>query len=383
MALSAPHSERDAAKKLRESSTIAIVLPEFFTLAVAGSATALLRACNAMQKTVTVFGPPLLAERVTDPGRDDREGTEPLREFIISFDLTRSPIKELRYERAENRLNIILSPTGPRIARDDIEFRYGALRYDCVVALGVPSPEAATHLVHAPELLHEKFVINIDTNPANRRYGDINLIVEGFGSPTLPELVYQLLTDLAAPLRDPTIAGPLLAALANATHEFRLSETSAEGFRIASELMAIPGALPSAAEALAAKEYLPDIQLAARAIARSRMDTARGVLWSLLLADDFRKTGTSSSSLPETLRRLDAEFRAPERIVAMSEHPDTGAVQAHVLFRDPKDAEAHAGGSFLRSDSAWMLFREQFPSVTAAEERIAALLPPRGAVQYT
>lgn len=373
-ALRTPRSE--VAKKIRESQTIAMVLPELLTLEIAGSAAAFMRALTAMQKTVTVFGPALIPERIQSAFGESAGPSEPLREFIISFDLTRSPIKELRYERAANRLNIILSPTGPKIARDDIEFRYGALRYDCVIALGLPSPDAAgASISRAPELLHEKFVINIDANPQNPGYGDQNLIADENARETLPELVHAVLVELAAPLDDPAIAGPLLGALASATNEFRLGETSANGFRIASELAKIEGALSQASQALAAtREDVPAIQLAARAIARSRLDESGRGLWSLLTRDDFLKTGASPSSLPAALARLCDAFRAESHIVSLAEDPETGAIVCRISSRDPSGIAAVFGNIAATPENGWMRLVEEFPSVRAAEERIAALL---------
>ena len=371
-------SHRDVAKKIRESETIAIVLPEFLTLEVAGSAAACARALTAMQKAVTVFGPPLIPERIPSAFGESAGPSEPLREFIISFDLTRSPIKELRYERAANRLNIILSPTGPKIARDDIDFRYGALRYDCVIALGLAAPEAAgMSITRAPELLHEKFVINIDASPANAGYGDQNLIADHDAKETLPELVHDVLAELAGPLGDPNIAGPLLAALASATNEFRLGSTSANAFRIAGELAKVDGALPQAASALAAgtgRESIPEAQLAARAIARSRLDEHDHVFWSLLTRDYFAKTGGTPASLPVVLARLRDTFRSPRTITALTEDPDTGAVTARISFRDPSDADMLAKHAATTSEDDWLRIAEEFPNVPAAEEYITALL---------
>ena len=374
---------RDAAKKIRESQTIAIVLPEFLTLEVAGSAAAFARVLAVMQKAVTVFGPPLIPERIQEAWNGVAGPSEPLREFIISFDLARSPIKELRYERAENRLNIILSPTGPKIARDDIEFRYGALRYDCVIALGLPAPDAAcSSISRAPELLHEKFVINIDASPTNSGYGDQNFVADREAKETLPELVHAVLTELAAPLDDPAVAGPLLAALANATNEFRLTRTSANGFRIAGELAKVAGSLPQAAHALAAgRNNLPEIQLAARAVARSRLDENGQTLWSLLTQDDFLKTGASPASLPFVFARLRDEFRSPPHIIAIAEDPDTKIVTAGISSRDAPGTGAVLKNAATAPDDDWTRLAEEFPSVRAAEEHIAALLRITSRVQ--
>ena len=100
-----------AVARIRECTAIAIVLPEALALDVLGSAVALAGGLRHLGKSVSVFGPPRLPASRAMSWQTIDEDSEPLREFIISFDLARSPIKELKYERDSNRLNIILSPT--------------------------------------------------------------------------------------------------------------------------------------------------------------------------------------------------------------------------------------------------------------------------------
>ncbi|MDP3727635.1 MAG: hypothetical protein Q8R35_03280 [bacterium] len=358
----------EAAKRINGSTTIAVVLPELWRLETIGSAAALVSGLRAIGKAVSVFAPP--------PGRQSpvawdalAADGEPLREFIISFDLARSPIKELKYERVSNRLDIILSPSG-RIRREDVEFRWGELRYDLVVTLGASSLEAAAGSIRrAPELLQEKPILNIDADPANQGYGDLNVIPGGAAAAaTLPEIIDRILSTLGVPPDDPERATALFAALAAATGEFRPEQTGAGAFRLAGELKT-RGADPVALRRLVAPpSNLAEMQLAGRAIARSRVESELGLLWAVVTAEDFLKTGTTPQAMDGVFERLRRTLPGTDRIALLWQEPSSATVRARLeeIAQGPASPAALA---------------ETFPSFPAAEEHIRRLLANDDAVE--
>ncbi len=345
-----------AVRRIGEAGTIAIVLADAPGLDALGSAVALERGLQTLGKTVSVFAPAIAAfptQALVAPGG---WSNEPLREFIISFDLTRSPIKELKYERDENRMNIILAPTGSSIRREDVEFKNGALRYDLALTLGVGRiEEASASLAAAPELLHEKPVLNIDADPANTAYGELNLLPaadEPASNATIPELAYRILTGLNALPRDLQTATTLLAALAAATGNLRLGRASSGALRMAGEL------IERGADAEAARRYstlarpLSEQQLLARAIARTRWDPETSTLWSVLTAEDFEKTGLTGAAAGELLEQIGDTLPQAEHQVLLWQ--DAGRPDIQVMIRS-----AAAGRAETSSPApAYPTFRE-------------------------
>ena len=362
-------SPADAAKRIASSQTLAVVLPETPAFEVIGSAIALISGLRVIGKVTSVFvATP--AERSLVPWNILVGDEEPLREFIISFDLARSPIKELKYERAENRLDIILSPTG-RIRREDVEFRRGELRYDLVITLGAPSLEAlAASIRRAPELLHEKPILNIDASPANQCYGELNLLPDTGQTepPTLAELTYALLGALAVPAQDPERASALFAALGAATDEFQPERTTASAFRLAGELRGL-GAAPDAFRKLAPlRPSLDAIQLAGRALARSRFEESSGTLWAILTADDFIKTVTTPADVESVLGRIRKAI--PRAIIYV------------LMWQDPSDNAVWAMWESVEGPTrSRKTLERSFPSFAAAEEHLRQLLPTPDAVE--
>lgn len=362
-------SPADAAKRIASSQTLAVVLPETPAFEVIGSAIALISGLRAIGKVISVFAA-APSERSLMPWNMLGNDEEPLREFIISFDLARSPIKELKYERGENRLDIILSPTG-RIRREDVEFRWGELRYDLVVTIGAPSLEALAKSIRAaPGLLHEKPILNIDASPANQRYGELNLLADAglAEQPTLAELTYDLLSVLAVPAHDPERASALFAALGAATGEFQPERTSASAFRLAGELRGL-GATPDAFRKLSLfRPSLDEIRLAGRALARSRFEEKSGTLWALLTAEDFTKTATTPLARENVLERIRKAIPRATIYVLLWQDPADNAVRA--IWEHAAEPQ-HPRQALERS----------FPSFAAAEEHLRQLLPNPDAVE--
>mgnify|MGYP001583578038 CR=1 FL=1 len=372
-----------AVARIRECTAIAIVLPEALALDVLGSAVALAGGLRHLGKSVSVFGPPRLPASRAMSWQTIDEDSEPLREFIISFDLARSPIKELKYERDSNRLNIILSPTGARIRREDVEFRSGPLRYELVITVGVPAIEAAAaSMARAPELLYEKPILNLDANPANARYGELDVVPPaGDNAATLPELTYELLEALSALPRGTEEATALFAALAHATRNFRSRRATAATFRIAGDLLERGADRGPYLLAPVLQPPLPVAKLASRAIVRSRFDAGAQTLWSLLTKEDFATTGTDASSLSAVLEDVMVTLPYARRAILLWQRPDDLAVEAWTAGGEDAENEGLvASGAFVRRENE-LASERSYPSFEAAEAAISQLLRSPDAVE--
>lgn len=367
----------EAAVRIRRSALIALILPDALNIEVVGSAVALAAGLRALGKTVSFFGPKSSSPGALALWEGAGESGEPLREFIISFDLSRSPIRELKYERENNRLNIILAPTGARIRREDVEFRYGALRYDLVIAIGVPRLEAANSALRpAPELPHEKPVINIDRDPANTGYGEVNLLASEVARdtpPTIPEMIDALLRALSIKLDDVRALTGLFAGLRAATYGFHPAHTRPEAFLLAGTLLERGADITLIPPDLHPVRPFSHYQLWGRAMARSRFDDKQKILWSFVTRDDFSATNTTEDALPSIMEELTATFRDAGRHVLLFQESASDRVRALITSREEHDAAALAPHMTLTGPSAYTS-RASFADFISAEEHIRQLL---------
>lgn len=358
-------------ERVKQANSLAIVLADNAPFADLAAGAVLASLLRRAEKVVTVFTPPDAAHRFPELAPFLEGANEPIREFIISFDLTRSPIKELRYEREEKRLDILLSPLSGRIRRDDIEFRAGALRYDLAIALNVGSPEAAAaSIAGAPEIFIDLPVAAVGVDE-RAPFDEINISRPGR---TSAEFVYELALLLGSELDRPD-AELLLASLAEATGGLAAHRMTPDAFLTVGNLMKYGAKVPLP---VAAAKNLT--QITGRCLARSRFDSPTETAWSLLTADDFEKTGARANDAPHLLSELSRAYPAAKKTALLAE-PERGAGIAAYLVVDSEETLARLVQGGFTAMGATLVSRELFPSHREAEDVIARLLEGGGAVQ--
>ncbi len=320
----------EAVQRLKTANAIAILPGPAPSWDVLGASAALARSLRGLGKSVNVlpgFAPASLPD--VFPAEDLAADAPPPRDFIVSFDLGRSPIRELRYERDDGRLSIILSPQSGALRREDVEFGYGPTSYDLIVTLGIPELRAIEATAEeAPELLHEKPLLNIDCQPENTRYGDVNVIDTSASS--LSEIVFHLVKELGGQPLAPDAATALLAGMAEAVGPLASSLRGLGAVRLVGELLDAGGDALAVARALEARRDPEVIRLLGRALARSRFEPQTGVFQALLTREDFLATGRGPQDTARVLEELE-RLAPPSKVrVLCWEDPQDGRIRVMV-----------------------------------------------------
>lgn len=302
-------------------------------------------------------------------------GSAPLaKEFIISLDSTVSPVSQLRYEHHNNRIDIIISPKSGPITQSSVSFRDGNVQCDCVIALGVPDIEAVDTFTSdiPPSFFTELPIINIDVSEKNKKYGEVN-ILNNVGS-SLSELVFRFCSAFSKSSITPRITTMLLSGILHHTNAFRrLSGADSHALLVSHELLSM-GADYQTAYALAHPSTPPSLMpLVGRALARSKIDQNRGILWSLLTPEDFMSTQQSVADLSLVLAHVQKQF-PPHLISALlwQEFNYDGirarlSGEREVLERVQQRTGAQFGSPHLELPDTYHTFSQ-------AEENIRALL---------
>lgn len=293
------------------------------------------------------------------------------REFIVSLHTADTPIAQLRYEKHDDRIDVIFSPKQFPLRQELVSFRDGRTRCDCAIALGIADIESVENLPD-PELLHEIPVINLDIALANTSFGEINIVDKNKVS--LSELVYEIAGVFQEEPLSSEQSSLLLAAIIEKTDGFRAQRVGADTLLTVSELMRLGGDLSLNENAAQKQKYeIPVLQLLGRATVRSRLDESTGVLWSFLTADDFDKTGRSHTDVPSVLNHIEQEFPRHHVSVLVWQHPQNKMISA-TLAGDHgtlSAIEQRRWGTFM---SPYLGITNSFESFREAEEYIAALL---------
>lgn len=296
----------------------------------------------------------------------------PPKELVVSIDTSRFPVSTMRYEKTDDRLDIIFSPESSSPPKDVLSLREGKTLCDLVIALGIPDIEGFNgRLEHEPGFFTEKTIINIDNNPQNKNYGEINLIL-GNETP-VSELIYHLVSTLSgAPLTQEN-ATLLLAGILQATDSFQKTTTSPDTLLVSSELMRLGAEYANSQDVAQEKKPLSLLQLIGRASIRSKLEPDKKLLWSYLTAEDFLTTGRSAQDISYVFQHLGREFPLPATIALLWQ--DTNKKNVWATLSGPHEIlqtlQSKNVGLF---QSPHLLVKMGFSTFREAEEHLASLL---------
>jgi hypothetical protein len=162
-----------------------------------------------------------------------------LRDFVLKLDVGRSEVDKLRYEVADGKLNIYITPFKGGFAPSDVTFDYGQANYeyDLAIVLGVPTRARIDRTYERNQALFEKIpVVNLDFHRSNENYGAVNLIEPNASS--LCEMLVALAESLQGGIIDAEIATSLLMGIVASTDRFTASHTTSKSLTVAAQMMA-------------------------------------------------------------------------------------------------------------------------------------------------
>lgn len=363
---------KKAADLIAKSEHIALLLPERPDVDCYAAAEAIARAYAAQGKHIG-FLPSIAADapKAPDACATVLNPAPLIREFVIGIATNEVPVAQLRYEKHDSRIDIILSPASSPIREDSFSFREGKILCDCVIAIGIADIEALPVLAGVePSFFTEVPVLAIGNSADQKSYGEVNLVSPA--SVPLSETAATMLGENKGGKPDANIATLLLAGIIANTNTFHVAvepSTHAVAGRLLEQ-----GAEQSRASLIAvADEPFPLRQLAARATVRSKESADKNVLWSFLTAEDFEKTGRAPADAAAVSTML---MRAlpPHRVsVLLWQDPSAKRIRASLNGdRSLLDAIHHQESGAFQSPS--FMLTADFASFVDAEEHITSLL---------
>ncbi|MEK7099291.1 MAG: hypothetical protein AAB916_02145, partial [Patescibacteria group bacterium] len=264
----------DEAEKARDllagAEQVAILLPSRPTLDALAAAEAITRVLVAHDKYVGFLSHMTLNTSSLPPAFIHVSHPSPLiRERIIAIDTTHAPIGQLRYEKHDSQIEIVLSPKSGSIREDAFSFRDGKIQCDVLIAIAVPDIEeiSVEAMGLTPQFFTETPIINIGNAEGRKEYGEANLLSPSGSS--LSEIVATVITSIDSKQPDAETATLLLAGLMQESHNFA-SPVRASAHLSAADLLQ-RGADQQAAARMAGTERPFSLsQLIARAHVRSK-----------------------------------------------------------------------------------------------------------------
>ncbi|KKU51371.1 MAG: hypothetical protein A3H69_00405 [Candidatus Sungbacteria bacterium RIFCSPLOWO2_02_FULL_47_9] len=326
-----------ASQLIKKSEAIALALSPDATGDEIGSALALAAVLKRHGKRTGFFfsgaieerWAPLLLEKTAEEAgkKKERKSEARLRNLIIAIDTKKTPVDEIKYEKKGDELYIIISPKAAPISKESIKTIEMEKPYDCIITIGITSPENfGREFEENPLLFYEKPIVTVDTSPQNESFGEINLV--DMAKSSNAEIVFELIERFSENPLLPREATRLLVGIIEKTDNFKNAKTSPRALEIASRLMEAGADKDSIVRILYKTKPLNLLQFWGRASVRSRFDSETHILWTFLPREDFEATQTSTKDIRFILDQTLEYFKAPATHAVLFENPEKNHVRA-------------------------------------------------------
>ncbi len=291
--------ELEKAKQLIERATnITIVPPPDFQRDSFPASIALFLSLKKLGKNVN-----LLAENYPERFKflTEKEAVYPFRaDFLITVREAGAKLANLFYEKTENGLNLFLKTNGNALKKEDVVLQ----------ALEPISLESLFITVGVKELKKIENIltnssaglINIDNQLENENFGEANLVE--ISSPTLSEIVLELLCLINEDIVDRKTADALLAGIIYGTSSFQSPRINSQTFQKVSCLLEKGANLKETSLRLYGMLERGSLRIFGTLINKIHIERKQSLAWALLEKRDFEKTNSSALSLRFALKKL-------------------------------------------------------------------------------
>src|SRR3989338_8949712 len=226
-----------------------------------------------------------------------------LKTLVISVSPKHATIGSLSYDRSNGGVIIYLTPASGSLEESDAKIELGYPTHDLIITCDTPDLSSLGPLYHEQaDFFYRTPIINIDHNPANDQYGQINHLDITAVSTT--EVIFQLIDAFGEQHFDADIATALLAGMIAKTQSFKTPSVTPRALVIASELVQHGARRDEIIDHLYRQRDLSTLRLWGRVLARLQYDPESEFVWSAVRRDDFQKAGADEQHLPGVIDEL-------------------------------------------------------------------------------
>jgi hypothetical protein len=234
--------------------------------------------------------------------------------FVISINTQEEDISQIFYEKNAKNLKIYLTSSRENLNPEDISFssqnflqNNPLINPDLIITLGVQSLEGlGKNFEQNPSLFYQIPVLNIDNNPENQNFGEVNLV--GIKAPSISEILVDLSKLFEQDLLDEEIVTRLLAGIIWTSENFRNPRTKPETFEKASFLIERGADHQKIIQNFYKTKSISQIKLLGQILKKLSFNSEKELYFSALTQKDFEESKASSKDLGEALQELKFNF---------------------------------------------------------------------------
>ncbi len=284
-----------------------------------------------------------------------------IRDFILSFNTNNNDINNVRWKKENGHLDILITPQRGNIDPRDFSFIPARFRYDLIFSLGVGDfGDLGKVYEENSDLFFELPLINIDTNPGNENYGQLNIIK------TVPSSLAELSTDLMIKLNEAEIkdeiAQCLLTGIIEATDNLKNPKVTPHTFDTVAFLMERGGNHQEILNALYDTESLASLKLWGKLLERLKEDN--NIIWSYIDQEELKEYEFPHIMLRRFFVRLKnfLDLDNKKLLILWQEKPDQKNGFLYKIERDEekdKKIMEQLGGELFNSETLHFTYPDQ------------------------
>lgn len=224
-----------------------------------------------------------------------------LRKFVVSIDISKTKVSQIKYVVEKNQLNFILSPENGWFESSDVSSRAGDFRYDLIIIIGANDLESLGDIYDKNiEFFYKTPTINISCQASNEEFGEINLIDINYS--TNSELIFDLIFKQNERLIDDNIATTLLSGIILQTKNFKTGKLTPETLINTSKLIKLGGRREEIVNNLHKNRRINDLKLWGKIL--QRLSVKNKFAWTILQSSELENVEIDTDSLKDLVDEL-------------------------------------------------------------------------------
>ncbi|MFA6514189.1 MAG: hypothetical protein WCT50_02790 [Patescibacteria group bacterium] len=260
------------------------------------------------------------------PGfREIKNNLDHLRRFIVSLDISKTKVSQIKYIVENDQLNFIVSPQDGWFEPQDVSSKAGEFKYDLIISVGVDDLESLGNIYDQNvEFFYKTPIINISCRAANEEFGQINLI--DLNSVSTSEIIYNLLQTNTEKSITEDIATGLLGGIIIKTRNFRTGNLTPRTLMITSELISLGARREEIINRLYRSRQISDLKLWGKILSNLHLEDGDDLAWSWLSQTDIKDHEVEEEILKDMIDELMSNLPDTKIILILIEK-DFGATK--------------------------------------------------------
>lgn len=335
-------SEQQILEQIKRSKNILISFNRVWRGDAVASALALYLFLSKMDKNVDLVADCLEQEHLCSflPAYDKIKcSLESLRKFIISVNLKKTKINQVKYKIEDDNLNFYITPTSGSFSKENVTIKNGDFKYDLIITVDTPDLEALGKTYESEtDFFYRTPVINIDHHPNNENFGQINYVQLTAVSST--EILFYLFDIISRDLIDENIATCLLAGMISETKSFKTTNITPQTLSVAAQLISLGARREEIVNNFYRSRSLNMLKLWGRILARLTGLNNNQIVYSLLSNNDFIKTNLTEIELVDVIDEMLVNIPQAQIIIIFYEQLVNKVNHTNVLIYSTKNIDA-------------------------------------------